>query len=333
MLHVAAHEPSPRVWTRVFRDALGELGELEIVENGEAMSPAERAELFRGCDIALTSWGAAPLPAELADEPGRLGYVCHVNGSVRGFVPRELIESDVPVTNWGDAISSDVAEGAMALLLAMLCDLPERVRAVREGGWRLDPATHGGTLAGADVGIYGLGTVGLRFVEMIRPFHPRLRVYDPYAPYVPPDCQVVATLDELFAASRILVIHAGLSDETRGSVTAELLAKLPDHGIVINTARGAIVDEEALMAELETGRLRAGLDVLVTEPMPVDHPARQWDNVLITGHQAALGWPTGGKEPTEVLHFQHVCLDNLRRYLAGAPLRFLMTPQRYDRST
>ena len=138
-------------------------------------------------------------------------------------------------------------------------------------------------------------------------------------------------------ASEAVVITAALTAQTRGSVHAERLARLPDGGIVINVARGAIIDQDALFAELERGRLRAGLDVLdsggkdFAEP---GHPCRQWPNLLLTGHTISRN-PWNGKlyNANRLTRLQRVGIDNLRRFVLGKPLQFTFDTARYDRST
>jgi len=129
------------------------------------------------------------------------------------------------------------------------------------------------------------------------------------------------------------VIHAGLCDATRRSVTSELLAKLPRHGVVVNTARGGIVDQAALFAELEAGRLRAGLDVLEPDTLPPDHPARAWENLILTAHHVENPWPLDGRPATRLTPMQRACVENLRRFAAGEPLLYPMDRTRYLRNT
>lgn len=332
LLHVAMAEPSDRVWTRPFLEALRPIGDLTLVPNGAALPTEERLRLIRNCDVLLTCWGAAPIPDGVAKDPGRLGYVCNVTGSVRPFVPPEIVRSGIPLTNWGDAPANRLAEGAMTLLLATLKDLHHQIALVRRGEWQCDSRVYGGTLEGLRVGIYGLGAIGRRFVELLRPFGAAMRIYDPYVADLPAGCERATDLRELFASSDAIVIHAGLNDETRGSVTAELLALLPDHGIVVNTARGAIIDQAALFAELESGRLRAGLDVLEPDRLPPDHPARQWENVILTAHRVGRN-PPDYYRGDRLEDYHLVCLDNLQRFSRGEPLRFVMDAERYDRST
>ena len=333
ILHIASRKPSPRVWIEPFIARLKEIGELTILEDGNAMTEDERAERIREYDILVTCWEAAAVPVSLAKDCGALKYICNVSGTVRKFIPIEIVDAGIPVTNWGDAIAGRVAEGAFALLMACLKNLSARQRTIRSGGWKPGDDFSAGMLEGLKVGIYGYGVIGRRFVEMLRPFRPEILIYDPYVTDFPEDCVVASSLDELFSRSEAVVIHAGLSDETRGSVTAGLLAKLPDNGIVINTARGGIVDQDALFAELQRGRLRAGLDVLEPDRLPTDHPARQWENLILTAHcMSKLGSvEESRRDKLDSIHL--ICLDNIRRFLAREALRFVMDRIRYERST
>ena len=241
-----------------FAEALRELGELVLVEQVHGLSDDEVAAQMRQADVLITNWATRRIPDSVVDDPGRLRYILNIGGTCKACVPIEIIRKGIPVTNWGDAPAVSVAEGAMALLLAVLKDLRGRVEGVLAGKcWgakRLGLAS--GTLHELKLGLYGCGAIGSRFVKLVAPFEPELLVYEPYAGSLPDSCRRVDSLESLFDESEAVAIWAGLSDETRGSVTAELLAKLPDHGIIVNAARGEIIDQDALFAELKSGRLR-----------------------------------------------------------------------------
>jgi phosphoglycerate dehydrogenase-like enzyme len=331
-LHVAEGRLSCSLCHTRFRKSIERLGRLTIIEDGRLLSEEQMADLARESHVYLAGWGARRLPLSLVQDRGRLEYVCGITGAMREYVPIELIEAGIPLTNWGDAPANGVAEAAMSLLLACVKDLHYRIRHVREGGWHPAPG-HGGTLYGLNVGVYGCGVIGHRFVELLRPFGCVIRVYDPYVEDLPDYCHRVDSLVELFRHSEVIVIHAALSQETERSVTADLLAMLPDTGIIVNTARGAIVDQEALFSELMRGRLRAGLDVTVPEELPPHHPARKLDNLILTAHSLEHGWPRPHGGDSNLENAERVCLENLRRYLSGKPLKFLMDTVRYRRST
>lgn len=333
-LHIAARELVRKAWKRPFEAAVRRLGELEIVEHGDRLSDADVAARVRQCRVLVTSWGSRRVPVELAADPGRLEYICHLTGGMRDHIPLALVESAIPVTNWGDSPARAVAEGAVTLLLAALKGLRPRIEHIAAGGWQPPADLRSGMLFGLDLGVYGCGYIGRAFIDMVRPFQPRLRVFDPFAADLPEGCQRVDSLEALFGASRAVAIHAGWTPQTEGSVTAALLALLPDGGIVINTGRGAIVDQEALFAELERGRLVAGLDVLVPpEQLRPDHPARRWPNAVLTAHCISVASPEDVDTEAGMEPMHCVCLDNLRRHLAGEPLRFRMDRRRYELST
>lgn len=310
------------------------MAKLEIVENGRELSDEQAMEQMRQADVLVTMWGSRAIPAELAKDPGQVRYVLNITGTCRAFVPIEIIQAGIPVTNWGDAPAFAVAEGAMALLLAVLKDLRPRTEKVASGQWggakRFDLPS--GSLRDMKIGLYGCGVIGQRFVQMVKPFAPKLSVFDPYATEIPEACQRVDTLEGLFEHSDAIVIWAGLTDETKHSVNADLLAKLPDHAVIINAARGGIIDQDALFAELASGRLRAGLDVLDHgDCVPADHPSRQWPNLVLTCHDVTSAhWPDRSSLLSDM---DRNALDNLRRFIAGEPLRFVMNERRYLLST
>ena len=334
LLHIARKSLNDRIYLPEFVEKLNEIGAVTLIENGADLSEEEVTGKIRDCDILLTGWQCVEVPLAIADDPGDLRYICNVSGSVSKMISLEIIDSGIPVTNWGDAPANRVAEGAVVLLMTLMRDICSRKRLIAEGGWKMTDDIHADSLYGMKVGVYGCGVIGQRFIEMIRPFKPELRVFDPYIDELPAGCERADTLEELCDWCETLVLHAGLSDETRGAITAELLAKLPDDGIVINTARGGIFDQDALFAELEKGRLRAGLDVLEPDgALPLDHPARQWPNLILTAHNCSQVRPAHGKPLTKLDTFHNIALDNMRRHLAGEPLRFIMDRTRYLRST
>ncbi|MDH4168582.1 MAG: hypothetical protein OEW42_03240 [Acidimicrobiia bacterium] len=329
IVNVANGTRLPDIWTDEFVDALRGLGTVELVEWGGPRGDDEVAATVRRADVAIVGWDARMLPSSLAEDPGSLRYVCCYSGTIRASVPRELVAAGIAVSNWGDHPAPGVAEGAMTLLLAMLHELPQVLRIQREAGFGIDISRQG-TLRDLAVGIYGCGVIGHRFIDLLAPFGARVMAFDPYSTDLPPEAVRAESLAELCAWSEALVIHAGWSEETDRSLTAEHLARLPDHGIVINTARGGIVDQEALFAEVESGRLRAGLDVLEPDQLAADHAVRQCDELLYKSHLITNAeWPHRAG-PTDM---QRRMLAQLARFASRQPLEHLFDLDRCDRST
>lgn len=322
-----------KVWSDEFIAALEARGDLTLHTETAPLDDAEVTGLIGEHDVVIIGWDARPLPSLLAERPGDLRYVCCYSGTIRTLVPREIIAAGVPVSNWGDLPAFGIAESAMTLLLTCVHDLGVIRRAQQAGEWGFD-TSRVGTLNGLNVGIYGVGVIGRRFAEMLRPFGACLRAYDPYVADLPEGVERADSLDDLCDWAEALVIHAGLSDETAGSIGAEQLARLPDGGIVVNTARGAIIDQPALFAELGTGRLRAGLDVLEPDGrLDPEHPLRQADNVTFSFHR--LTFEGGDDWPVRpgLTRLQQRVVDQLDRFVAGDQPHFLFDLDRYDRST
>jgi D-3-phosphoglycerate dehydrogenase len=208
------------------------------------------------------------------------------------------------VTRAAGANSRSVAEHSMALMLPLLKDLPSVVEGMREGRWektsRMTP-----DIEGKRIGIVGYGAIGSKVARYAEAFGMRIFAYDPYLPAgaLPGPGTRVGTLPELLREAEVLSVHCPLSAETRGMIDAAGLALMPAGGILVVTARGGIVDEDALLAALDSGHLAwAGLDVFAKEPPAPDHPLRHHPRVIPTPHLAAntpngaLGMSTGAAE-------------------------------------
>ncbi len=334
ILHIAADAPDLRIWTPLFQRVLSDIGSFQLQTQGCRESSEELARRIRECDVLITGWGSIRCPDAIASDPGELRYICNVTGETAPYVSEEVMECGVQVSNWGDDPAQRVAEGAMTLLLATLKDLHDQILTVRRGAWQMNMDCRGGSIENEAVGLYGFGTTGSRFAKLIQPFRPRLRVYDPYTSELPENVLRCESLEELFNEVRIVSIHAALTPETRNSVNARLLSLLPDRGVIINTARGAIIDQAALFAELESGRLRAGLDVLDDgDILPTDHPARTWPNLILTTHRVEYGWPPFWKDNTRLSSMQKTVIENIRRFASGKEPRFLFDSKRFARTT
>ncbi|WP_448595223.1 D-isomer specific 2-hydroxyacid dehydrogenase family protein [Thermoflexus hugenholtzii] len=193
------------------------------------------------------------------------------------------------VTPWMEREA--VAELTVGLLLALLRRIPEAAAAVREGRWMERAAFVGWELHGKTVGLIGFGNIGSRVGEILaQGFRARVLAYDPN---VPPEAiraagAEPADLETLLREADILSLHAALTEENIHMLSGEAFTKMKPGVILVNTARGELIDEAALIAALEEGRVAgAALDVMTEEPIPADHPLLRFPNVLIVPHIAA----------------------------------------------
>ena len=208
------------------------------------------------------------------------------------------------------------AELAWGLILALFRRIPTEDRATREGRWQV---TCGLGLNGKTLGVIGLGGLGLRVAKIGRAFEMDVIAWSQNLTAARAT-EVGATLvskDELLARSDVVSVHLVLSDRTRGLIGARELSQMKRTAYLVNTSRGPIVDEAALVAALGAGTIAgAGLDVYDEEPLPLDHPLRNHPNTAITPH---LGYVT---EETYRIFYGHA-LEDVKAWLAGQPVRVL----------
>ncbi len=206
-----------------------------------------------------------------------------------------ILVTHAPVeSNWGG-----VAEGTVAMMLAILKKTREKTETMKVGRWRDEvlASIYVGSRAsdgypGITIGIVGLGRVGGRFADLLRPWNVRILAYDPYIPkskFKAHGAQAVDDLSVLLRESDVVSLHPILNKETRHMIGAAELALMKPSAVLINTSRGPVVDEKALVDALEKGAIKAAaLDVFEEEPLPAGNPLRQLGNkVLLSPHMVA----------------------------------------------
>lgn len=279
-------------------------------------------ELLAEAEVLITSWGAPRFEAPLLDRMPRLRAVFHAAGSIRQHVSEDFWERGIRITTAADANAVPVAEFTLAtILLAGKRVFPHvRTPSVAAADW-------GGNLRDfaignldRTVGLVGFSRIGRRVAELLRPFTGlKVLVADPYADsaeVAAAGAELVA-LDEMLPRVSVLSLHAPALPSTHHMISVRELAALPDGATVINTARGALLDHDALVAECRTGRLDAVLDVTDPEPLPLDSPLLDLPNVALTPHLA-------GSLGTETRRLTDSALDELQAYASGVPLLYPM---------
>ncbi len=257
-----------------------------------ALDEAALLSRLRALDAVAISRASPRIPDALIGNRGRLRQVSYTAGSIRHLVSKALIEDGLLVTNWGDQVAH-VAEAALMFLLAGLKQV-HTLDAFIRSDWRDDrrvfqdfPAT----INGRDIGLYGFGPIGRHMARYIGALGAKVAIYDPYAKDVPAGIRVCPDLRTLFATCQCISIHCGLNDGTRGTVTRELLELLPQGAVLVNTARGAIINEADLVAVLPSKRIIACLDVLENEKTWATGALSTIPSnlLLLTGHIAERG--------------------------------------------
>jgi len=284
--------------------------------------------------VLVSCWCTPPLPESHIAAPAASGlrYVCHVTGTIKKVVPRRFIADGGLVTNWGDTAAPMVAEHALLLALAALRNLPgwrpylEQPRRERRNAL---VAVAPRTLRGRRVGLHGFGRIARSLLDYLRPFGVEAFAYSGGVPeaFIREHGAVpCGSLEELFRQSEVLFECEALTPASRGSVTASVLAALPDGAVFVNVGRGATVDEDALYREAAAGRIRLALDVAASEPIAPGNRLLELPGALLSPHIAG---PTRDRLPA----CGELALRNLRAFLDGRPLEAAVTLDAYDRST
>lgn len=196
----------------------------------------------------------------------------------------------VAVFNAPLALNHSTASSALMFMLALAKRLPEQDRVTRSGRWDLQPAVLGHEIEGRTLGIVGLGHSGRELVRLVAPFHMRVLAFSPHADPKVAEAHGVrlTSLEELLAESDFVSLHCSLTDERRGLIGRDQLARMKPTSYFINVARGELVDQQALVAALRERRIAgAALDVFEVEPLPLGDPLLELENVILSPHWSA----------------------------------------------
>jgi D-3-phosphoglycerate dehydrogenase / 2-oxoglutarate reductase len=285
------------------------VAEVEYNDLGRPLTSEELAERLEGVDGLLA--GVDEIAAAVFEAASRLRVIARYGVGIDRIDLDAAARHGVVVTTTPGANAAAVAELTLALMLALCRDLPRAEREVRDGGW---PSLAGRELGSMTVGLLGLGNVGRRVAGVLRACGAEVLAHDPYAE-PQPGIRMVER-DELLAGSDILSLHAPATAETRGMVDRDLLARLPDGALLVNTARGELIDEDALLWALDDGPLAAAaLDALAEEPPAAGHPLVGRADVIVTPH-------IGGQTAEARAAMARVAVDELLAVLDGHDPRF-----------
>lgn len=290
---------------------LSEVAELRGPLNEVTQGP-ELADLLKGATVAMTGWGSPRFSDELLSHAGALKLIAHTAGSVKGVVTEGVYDRGIRVTTSAGANAVPVAQFTVALMVMLLKQVPWLAEDYRHSETRSLPRVKQvRELQDMEVGLVGASRIGRLVVGMLKQY-PRLtiKMYDPYldAEEATELGVVPSSLEDVFRCE-LVSIHAPKTPETHHMVNARLLGLLPDHAVLINTSRGALIDEDALVAEVRKRPLYVALDVTEPEPPAMDSPLRKERNILLTPHIAGAMRQArrdmGALAVEEVLRFFH----------------------------
>jgi len=289
-----------------------------------------RAEAaLAGANILVTGWGCPKIDAAVLVRAPELKLIAHAAGSIKGWVTPDVFARGIEVVGAADANALPVAEFTLAAILfanKRVFDFSAFYRRERRGLDLYLKADPGIGNFGKTIGIVGASRIGRLVIERLKSFDYTVLLYDPFV-----SGEEAAALgatkmefDALLAVSDLVSIHAPSLPSTRHMLDARRLGLMRDGTILINTARGALIDEPALLRELESGRLSAVLDVTDPDVPPTDSPLYDLPNVLLTPHIA-------GAMGNERHRFGRLVVEEIGRFIRGEPLHHRIDPATIDR--
>ena len=281
---------------------------------------------LKNADACITGWHAEKLYSDMIDER-KLRSISHVGGSVTDVAAEEIFALPLVVTNANDAFGTTVAETTLMLLMMSFRDINTHIAKMREpDGYWVSPDLCVRKLSGKTVGILGYGAISKELIRLLLPFRTETLVYSKHCP--PETARregfILIDLDDLFARADAMVPLNTLTPETYHLVNRERLRKLKDDAIIVNTGRGAVIDEDALIAELSAGRLFAALDVYEDEPLPGESALRSLPNVVCIPYM-------GGKTHACRERMGSMVVDDVEKIASGSSPEHVVTLDLYRR--
>lgn len=302
-------------------DGLSQQFDLQVYDES-LMPPGDIAKWAQASDAILCSLGT-PITADLIGANPQLRTISSISVGVDHIDTDAATAAGLPIGHTPEVLVDSTADLALALMLATTRRIVEADRFVRQGQWSADWTTDfflGSDLSRATVGIVGLGPTGLAVAKRVIAFGAQVIGWNRTERAVPGVRNIA--LDDLFAEADIVSIHTAATAETRHLVSAERLALMKPGAVIVNTARGSVIDEAALIDALSSGKIRAGLDVYEQEPLAQDSPLLSMDNVVLMPH---LGSATAATRQA----MMERAYANLVAGLEGKPLPWCANPEVY----
>jgi phosphoglycerate dehydrogenase-like enzyme len=317
-----------RMFSQQAWDALETFANVIHHPGDEPTEKDELIKLLKDADAVITSWGVAQLDVDVMKAAPNLKAMAHMGSSVKRFVSDAFWQRNMHLTSTGIALARTVAETTLGLMIVGQKRIWQLAQHVRDGGWRDAPVWdrwYACELYRNNVGIIGASNVGRHVIELLKQFKPNVLLFDPFV--TAEEAQKLGAtkveLEELLSQSDVVSIHAPANAQTHHMLNAAGLALMKDNALLINTARGTLIDEQALIGELQKGRFFAFLDVTDPEPPAADSPLRTLDNVVVVPHIA------GCIDNCTMLG--ELAVEEIRRFFAGEPAVYQITPELFER--
>ncbi|MEM7130752.1 MAG: hydroxyacid dehydrogenase [Chloroflexota bacterium] len=285
----------------------------------------ELLELIPGAEVIITSWGSPNITDEHLQYAPDLKIVGHAAGTVKTRLAPAGHERGIVLCSAANVIAESVAEYTLWAMLSGQRNLYKYNRIMKEEkGWKSkQDQDYGHCLYSKKVGIVSASMVGRRVIALLKPFHCDVMVYDPYLPEEGANALGVRTvsLEELFSTGDIISVHAPTTSETEKMITRAHFQSIRDGALFVHTARSWVLDQDALVEELQKNRFTAYIDVFEKEPLAADHPIRDVDNAFLSPHVS------GHTNETRMRLVEEIVYD-VERFFNNEPMRLAVSYER-----
>ena len=298
--------------------------DMDLTFVADNATPEEMASGLRDAEAIVLAAPTANLSVDVLRQCPNVKLVQSILAGYDRIDVKGMSELGIPFANNGGSNAVPVAEHSLAMLLALGRGIVRGANSAREKRW--NEGTRGKAtweLSGKRVGIVGLGPIGQAMARLLLGFGGETVYYKrtPAPPEIESDLRAkYVSLDELMSTSDAIAVHLALTPETRKLIGAREIGLMKPAAIIVNTSRGAVIDETALYEALRDGKIAgAGLDVLEQEPTPVDNPMLDLENVIVTPHMSGISRESGPRSA-------RFSMENVRRAVLGEPIQSVIKP-------
>lgn len=307
-------------FTDEIRKQIESLGEVIWNKSSFPLSRSDMQDLLKDIDVCLTGWGTPRFDKEMLDHAPRLRFVAHTGGTVAPLVSPEFYERGLKISSGNEIYAESVAEGVLCYILCAMRKITDYNNRMHKSGWK-EPGDMSRGLFGKTIGLVGYGATTRYLLEMLKPFHANILLYSRHMPEEQAEKLNVkkSSLEEIFSRSDVVSIHAAQNPQNYHMIGAPLLRLLQKGSVLINAARGDIVDEAAICETIESGGYTVVLDVYEQEPLPDSHPLRRLKQAVLIPHMAG---PTVDRYPDVT----KAMAEEILRFQRGEALRYSISP-------
>ncbi len=275
---------------------LSEVGEVEYNESDRRLTEDELCKKLKDKNVCITGWGDGPFTEKVISGSENLKVIAHTGGSVGGLTPDCVYDKGITVLSGNEIYADSVAEGIICYILSSLRRIPYYTEKMQREGWH-EKNWHNEGLIGKTIGLVGFGSVSKYLLEYLKPFRCKVYVCSKHLSSEDAEKMGVEKKEcaEIFSVCDVISLQLAQSSENYHKISYDYLSRIKKGALLVNTSRGSILDEDALVDTIEKNGYRAVLDVFEQEPLPMESKLRHNDKIMLIPH---MGGPTMDRRVT-----------------------------------